>query len=107
MSILSRSVSGLKPVPSATSRSVQTPPASETATLRDDDPNTSSGHELADTSENDSEDTSEAPSLSAIVNEVKQNPYSLYLSLFAPIEAVQGDEPELSADQIAQAYKKI
>ncbi len=110
MSILSRSVSGLTPVPSATSRSVQTPPASETAILRDDDPNTSAGHEFADTADSsagDSEGASETQSLLEIVNEARRKPHSLYLSLFEAGEVALVDEPDLSADQIAQAYKKV
>lgn len=110
MSILSRSVSGLRPVPSSTSRSVQTPPASETATLRDDDPSTSSGNgfaDIADSSANGSEDESSPASLLDILNEVKSKPHCAYLSLFQSIEPVAVDESGLGADQIAQAYKKI
>lgn len=110
MSILSRSISGLKPVPASTSRSVQTPPASETATLRDDDRNNSSGDgftDTADSSANGSEGRSATLSLLDVLNEVKSKPDSVYLSLFQSIETIVVDESRLGADQIAQAYKKI
>ena len=110
MSILSRSVSGLKPVPAATSRSVQTPPASETATLRDDDRNNSSENGFTDTADSfasNSEGPSATLSLLDILNEVNSRPHSAYSSLFQSIETALVDESGLGAEKIARAYKKV